>query len=125
MFFEVVRIIKEYRDLGVIVEDLYMENVDNIIREGMFKVWGILVQTLADLGYVLRWIVLGANNVGAPTRRLRWFCWAKHCSVNVMSTLAIPISNQEIEERCKNTWSKWFPMPGPEIACMIHMLELI
>ena len=63
MFFEVVRIIKEYRDLGVIVEDLYMENVDNIIREGMFKVWGILVQTLADLCYVLRWIVLGANNV--------------------------------------------------------------
>ena len=52
---------------------LFLENVPNVIKLGMHDV-GHELST--KRGYELRWCVVGADTMGAPHKRMRWFCLA-------------------------------------------------
>jgi DNA (cytosine-5)-methyltransferase 1 len=65
---EVVRVIGEIRPGWV-----FLENVPGLISNGFI---GTVLSDLARLGYDARWTVLGADQVGAPHRRDRWWCLA-------------------------------------------------
>jgi DNA (cytosine-5)-methyltransferase 1 len=67
LFFEVMRIIDITRPKCV-----FMENSPNILNLGMRRV----VEEFTRRGYDLRYCLMSACNVGAPHRRLRWFCLA-------------------------------------------------
>lgn len=50
-----------------------LENVSDIVHMGL----QVIVDSLCGrLGYELRWMVLGAGELGAPHLRRRWFCMA-------------------------------------------------
>ncbi len=65
---EVVRCLREIRPPWV-----FLENVPGIVSNGFI---GTVLGDLAGLGYDARWTVLGADRVGAPHRRDRWWCLA-------------------------------------------------
>ena len=67
LFFEVARLISEYRPRFV-----FLENVPAICSRGGVEV----IETLASLRYDARWGVLSAFDVGAPHLRERWWCLA-------------------------------------------------
>lgn len=65
LFREVVRLAKQIQPTF-----LFLENVPAIRTRGLDEV----VRELTSLGYDLRWTMLSAADVGAPHKRLRWFC---------------------------------------------------
>ncbi|MBA3684164.1 MAG: DNA cytosine methyltransferase [Planctomycetes bacterium] len=61
------------RAIGVIrPAHVMLENSPAIVGRGL----DIVLADLAALGYDARWLVLGADDVGAPHRRERWWCRA-------------------------------------------------
>ena len=52
---------------------VFLENVPGLVSNGFI---GTVLGDLARLGYDARWTVLGADQVGAPHRRDRWWCLA-------------------------------------------------
>ena len=50
---------------------MFMENVPGVIAE-----IDAIKETLTSMGFSLRWTVVGADDVGAPHVRKRWFCLA-------------------------------------------------
>lgn len=66
LYEHVVRLVQEFRP-----PLLLLENVPEILRLGQDHV----IETLClHCNYELRWMVLGAHDVGAPHTRRRWFC---------------------------------------------------
>lgn len=65
---EVARVVGEIRPPLV-----FLENVPGIISNGFI---GFVLNDLADLGYDARWTCLGADQVGAPHIRDRWWLMA-------------------------------------------------
>ena len=57
---------------------LVLENVRGILYPRNGVAFWRLISALADLGYMGRWEVVRASDVGAPHRRERWFCVARH-----------------------------------------------
>lgn len=57
---------------------LVLENVRGILYPRNGVAFWRLISALADLGYVGRWEIVRASDVGAPHRRERWFCVARH-----------------------------------------------
>ncbi len=51
----------------------FLENVSGLVSNGFIAT---VLSDLARLGYDARWTVLGADQVGAPHRRDRWWCVA-------------------------------------------------
>lgn len=64
LFFEVLRLATEIRPAM-----LFLENVPAIRTRGAATV----CESLANLGYDLRWDVVSAEEIGAPHKRQRWF----------------------------------------------------
>ena len=54
---------------------VFLENVEAIRTKP--AVWRSVLEAMAALGYDSHWLMLGANQVGAPHRRNRWFCLCK------------------------------------------------
>lgn len=54
---------------------VFFENVEAV--RSMPTVWRPVLTCMSELGYDCHWIILGANQVGAPHRRNRWFCLCK------------------------------------------------
>jgi site-specific DNA-cytosine methylase len=68
LFSHIMRLVDELQ-----VTSVFLENVPNILRLGM----GAVVKELTvKRGFELRWCVLGADDLGAPQTRKRWFCLA-------------------------------------------------
>ena len=65
---EVVRVLGEIRPRW-----FFGENVPGLVSNGFI---GTVLGDLALFGYDARWTCLGADQVGAPHRRDRWFCLA-------------------------------------------------
>ncbi|MBK8424396.1 MAG: DNA cytosine methyltransferase [Elusimicrobia bacterium] len=65
---EVVRVLGEIRPRW-----FFGENVPGLVSNGFI---GTVLGDLALLGYDARWTLLGADQVGAPHRRDRWWCLA-------------------------------------------------
>lgn len=69
-----------------------LENVEAIRTQP--EVWMPVLQVMSELGYDSHWVMLGANQVGAPHRRNRWFCLCKRVrepgkpAINTLPTCA-------------------------------------
>ena len=78
---ETLRLVREIRPRIV-----FLENVPGILsgnkKRGIPGYASIVVGQLAQEGYRVRWEVLGADDVGAPHRRKRWWCIGVADSIN-------------------------------------------
>jgi DNA (cytosine-5)-methyltransferase 1 len=68
LFFEIVRILREFNPQWFI-----LENVPGLLSSKGGRDMGIVVGQLAELGYSFSWRVLDAQNFGVPQRRRRVF----------------------------------------------------
>lgn len=68
LFWEIARLIQETK-----TEWFILENVPGLLSSNKGKDMGIVVGTLADLGYSIAWRVLDAQFFGVPQRRRRVF----------------------------------------------------
>jgi DNA (cytosine-5)-methyltransferase 1 len=68
LFFEIVRILREFNPQWFI-----LENVPGLLSSKGGRDMGIVVGSLAELGYSFSWRILDAQNFGVPQRRRRVF----------------------------------------------------
>ena len=68
LFFEIVRILREFNPQWFI-----LENVPGLLSSKGGRDMGIVVGELAELGYSFSWRILDAQNFGVPQRRRRVF----------------------------------------------------
>jgi site-specific DNA-cytosine methylase len=70
LFFEIMRIVDEVQPKA-----LFFENSAHIVNMGKLGI-GQVVHELTKRGYEVRYVLFGANLIGAPHRRRRWYCLA-------------------------------------------------
>jgi DNA (cytosine-5)-methyltransferase 1 len=68
LFWEIARIVDETQ-----TEYFVIENVPGLLSSNKGKDFGVVIGTMADLGYSLSWRVLDAQHFGVPQRRRRVF----------------------------------------------------
>ena len=68
LFFEIVRILREFNPQWFI-----LENVPGLLSSKGGRDMGIVIGSLAELGYSFSWRILDAQNFGVPQRRRRIF----------------------------------------------------
>jgi DNA (cytosine-5)-methyltransferase 1 len=73
LYREVLRIARE---MGF--PDLFMENVTNIVSNGL----GTVLGDLASMGYNCKWLCIKASELGANHERDRWFLYANASNSN-------------------------------------------
>lgn len=66
MFFEVARILKHHRPKAFL-----LENVKQLVSHDHGKTFEVILKTLDDLGYNVKWKVLNALDFGVPQKRER------------------------------------------------------
>ena len=74
LFYEMVRILDECG-----ASAMFMENVPGVVAE-----IDAIRDTLTSRGFCMRWTVVGADDVGAPHVRKRWFCLAYKPSSDIL-----------------------------------------
>lgn len=72
LFWEIARIVEETQ-----TEYFIIENVPGLLSSNNGKDFGVVIGTMADLGYSLGWRVLDAQYFGVPQRRKRVFIVGK------------------------------------------------
>ena len=68
LFWEIARLIEETK-----TEWFILENVPGLLTSNKGKDFGMVIGTMADIGYSLAWRVLDAQHFGVPQRRRRVF----------------------------------------------------
>jgi len=68
LFFEIARIVEDKKP-----KLLLLENVKGLLNHDGGKTFGIIIQTLDELGYNVEWQVLNSKNFGVPQNRERVF----------------------------------------------------
>jgi DNA (cytosine-5)-methyltransferase 1 len=68
LFWEIARLVEETQ-----TEYFIIENVPGLLSSNNGKDFGVVIGTMADLGYSLGWRVLDAQYFGVPQRRKRVF----------------------------------------------------
>jgi DNA (cytosine-5)-methyltransferase 1 len=68
LFWEIARLIEETQ-----TEWFILENVPGLLTSNKGRDFGVVVGTMADIGYNLAWRVLDAQHFGVPQRRRRVF----------------------------------------------------
>lgn len=71
MFFEVARIIKDTKP-----KIAFLENVSGIVSHDSGKTISVIINTLNELGYVVKTNIMNAKDYGIPQNRNRWYCVA-------------------------------------------------
>ena len=71
LFFEVARIIK-YTTPKIV----FLENVAGIVSHDSGKTIKVIINTLEELGYVVKTKIMNAKDYGIPQNRNRWYCVA-------------------------------------------------
>ena len=72
LFWEIARIVEETQ-----TEYFVIENVPGLLSSNKGRDFGVVIGTMADLGYSLGWRVLDAQHFGVPQRRRRVFIVGK------------------------------------------------
>jgi hypothetical protein len=67
LYNHIVRLVRE-----LLPPLVFLENVPNVVNMALHRI----VSDFSELGYVLRWCLLSASQMGAPHERRRWFCLA-------------------------------------------------
>jgi DNA (cytosine-5)-methyltransferase 1 len=76
LWWQILRILEEKRPRNV-----FLENVDRLLKSPAHqrgRDFGIILASLADLGYLVEWRVVNAADYGFPQRRRRVFILAHH-----------------------------------------------
>ena len=73
LFWEAARIVEETQTEYVVIE-----NVPGLLSSNSGKDFGVVIGTLADLGYSVAWRLLDAQYFGVPQRRKRIFIVGRH-----------------------------------------------
>jgi len=68
LFFEICRLLKHHRP-----KILFLENVRGLLSHDKGHTFGIILESLGDLGYDVEWQVLNSKNFGVPQNRERVF----------------------------------------------------
>jgi DNA (cytosine-5)-methyltransferase 1 len=68
LFWEIARIVEETQS-----EYFIIENVPGLLTSNKGRDFGVVIETMADIGYSLAWRVLDAQHFGVPQRRRRVF----------------------------------------------------
>ena len=68
LFWEIARLVEETQ-----TEYFLIENVPGLLTSNKGRDFGVVIGTMADLGYSLGWRVLDAQHFGVPQRRRRVF----------------------------------------------------
>lgn len=71
LFFEVARIVKY-----TMPKIVFLENVAGIVSHDSGKTINVIINTLVELGYVVKTKVMNAKDYGIPQNRNRWYCIA-------------------------------------------------
>ena len=103
LFYEVVRVAREAN-----AEYIFLENVMHI---RYIPLWHEVMRELHRSGYRATWTIIGAAHVGAPHRRLRWFCLAKKCD-DLGPFPRLP-DKMELDGEI---WQGYRTLPRPELA---------
>ena len=78
----------------------FFENVPNIALGGLDQI----VRDIASLGYDASWCVIGADNIGAPHQRKRWFIFGKDTNTECLGWVkkqpAAPARKFDVERLC-------------------------
>ena len=75
LFWEIARLVEETQ-----TEYFVIENVPGLLSSNNGKDFGVVIGTMADLGYSLAWRVLDAQYFGVPQRRRRVFVVGRRSS---------------------------------------------
>jgi DNA (cytosine-5)-methyltransferase 1 len=75
LFWEIARIVDETQ-----TEYFIIENVPGLLSSNKGRDFGVVIGTMADLGYSLGWRVLDAQHFGVPQRRRRVFVVGRRSS---------------------------------------------
>jgi DNA (cytosine-5)-methyltransferase 1 len=75
LFWEIARIVEETQS-----EYFILENVPGLLSSNAGKDFGVVIGTMADLGYSVGWRVLDAQYFGVPQRRKRVFIVGRRSS---------------------------------------------
>jgi DNA (cytosine-5)-methyltransferase 1 len=73
LFFEIIRIL-ECKKPAIII----LENVKGLLNHKKGKTFGIIIQSLDELGYDIEWMVLNSKNFNVPQNRERVFVVGVH-----------------------------------------------
>ena len=75
LFWEIARLVEETQ-----TEYFIIENVPGLLSSNRGKDFGVIIGTMADIGYSLGWRVLDAQHFGVPQRRRRVFIVGRRAS---------------------------------------------
>ncbi len=78
LYYQVLRIVREKHPRYV-----FLENVAHILV--MPEVWQVVLRTLSEEGYDLKWCIFGANSCGAYHQRNRWFILGTYTGVSTVA----------------------------------------
>lgn len=74
VFFEIARLLEEFKDLGSLPKVVFLENVKNLENHDKGKTFKIIKQTLEEIGYHVHYKVLNASEyANIPQNRERIF----------------------------------------------------
>ena len=74
LYYQILRIVRIKHPKYV-----FLENVAHILN--MPEVWHVVLNTLSNEGYNMKWCIFGANSCGALHQRNRWFILATHTGI--------------------------------------------
>jgi DNA (cytosine-5)-methyltransferase 1 len=75
LFWEIARLVEETQ-----TEYFVIENVPGLLTSNKGRDFGVVIGTMADIGYSLAWRVLDAQHFGVPQRRRRVFIVGRRAS---------------------------------------------
>jgi DNA (cytosine-5)-methyltransferase 1 len=75
LFWEIARLVEETQ-----TEYFVIENVPGLLTSNKGRDFGVVIGTMADIGYSLAWRVLDAQHFGVPQRRRRVFIVGRRSS---------------------------------------------
>jgi len=70
MFFEVARILREHKPKAIL-----LENVKQLVSHDHGNTLKVILQSLHEIGYHVKWKILNALDFGVPQKRESYNCW--------------------------------------------------
>ena len=96
LFFEIARAAKQIKP-----RILFLENVKGLLSHDKGRTFGIILNTLDELGYDCEWQVLNSKNFGVPQNRERVFIIGHFRGERGREVFPIGESNRETNDRLK------------------------
>jgi len=102
LFHDIMRLIDSLPS----VQCVFLENVARITSGAMAKDLRVVLQSLTDRGFGVRYVSMLATNVGAPQTRSRWFLLATRGAFDADAFDVRPLSTARIREQFFPFWAQ-------------------